>query len=88
VSTWWLITVIAGAPVSWQLICAAGATWRERAHVMSVCMQVEAAASNGIVLYERRQDGSALLIVPGTAEYGQVMTADVISGISGEKSSR
>ena len=85
-STWLSITVIAGAQVISQLICVTGAICQERARARAVCIQLEAAASSGIILVGQHRDGSSLLIVPGRPAQGQALTAELASSAFGEKS--
>lgn len=85
VSAWLPIAVIAGAQVASQLIGVAGAIWQERARAASVREQMEAAASSGTMLCERYSDGSALVIVPGTADREQVSAAELLHGALSEK---
>ena len=87
-STWLSITVIAGAQTIGQLICLVGAIWQERARAASVRQQMEAAASSGTIVCERRRDGSTLLIVPVTAAREQASAAELLVGALTEKSPR
>jgi hypothetical protein len=85
VSAWLPIIVIAGAQVISQLICVAGAVWQERARASAVCTQMEAARSSGTILVKRHQDGSVLVIVPGTAAREQTSAAELLVGALDEK---
>ena len=87
-STWLSITVIAGAQIIGQLICLIGGVWQERARAASVRRQMEAAASSGTIVCERRHDGSTLLIVPVTAAREQASATELLLGALTEKSPR
>lgn len=62
-----LIVVAAVTVVLWRLVGVAGVIWQEWARVQAHCMQMEAAASSGAMLCERRPDGTTLLVMPGSA---------------------
>jgi hypothetical protein len=88
VSAWFSISVIAGAQALSQLICVVGAIWQERMRAASLFVRIEAAAESGIIVCEWHQDGSALLIVPGTAAGAHAVAAELIPGMFGERLAR
>jgi hypothetical protein len=67
---WFLIIVPASTVVVWRLVRVAGVIWHERARIASHCIQMETAALNGAILYERLPDGTTLLVMPGAAHEG------------------
>ncbi len=64
---WLLIVVVAVTVVLWRLVGVAGVIWQEWARVTAHCAQMEAAASTGAMLCERRPDGTTLLVMPASA---------------------
>jgi len=62
---WFLVIVAAMTIGTWRLVSAAGAIWQERARVTAHCTQMETAALNSAILFERLPDGTTLLVMPG-----------------------
>jgi hypothetical protein len=64
VIAWLPVAVLAAGQAVLRLISLAAAVLYERAHARSNCAQMTTAAANDVLLYERRQDGTTLLIIP------------------------
>jgi hypothetical protein len=52
---------------------------QERARTASHCIEMEKAAASGAVLWERRPDGTTLLVMPGTASLDSEAVAEVMT---------
>ena len=74
---WLPAAVLAAGQVILRLISLAASVWQERVHARSNCAQMHAAAVNGVILCERRQDGATLLIIP---RYPQSQDRDSAAG--------
>ena len=61
---WLPVAVLAAGQAVLRLISLVAAVWQERVHARSNCAQMSTAAANDVLLFERRQDGTALLIIP------------------------
>ena len=61
---WLPVAVLAAGQAVLRLISLAAAVLYERVHARSNCAQMTTAAANDVLLYERRQDGTTLLIIP------------------------
>lgn len=61
---WLPVAVLAAGQVILRLINLAASVWQERVHARSNCAQMYTAAVSDVILYERRQDGATLLIIP------------------------
>jgi hypothetical protein len=64
VIAWLPVAVLAAGQAVLRLISLAAEVWQERVHARSVCAQMSTAAASDVMLYERRQDGTTLLIIP------------------------
>jgi len=64
VIAWLPVAVLAAGQAVLRLISLAAAVWQERVHARSNCAQMSTAAANDVLLYERRHDGTTLLIIP------------------------
>jgi hypothetical protein len=64
VIAWLPLVIVAATQIIVRLIGVAAAIWQERARANANCAQMRAAAGGGVALFERRQDGSGLVIVP------------------------
>jgi hypothetical protein len=62
--TWLPVAVLATGQAVLRLINLVAAVWHERVHAKSNCAQMSTAAASGVMLYERRQDGTTLVIIP------------------------
>lgn len=63
-TAWLPVVVLAVAQITVRLIGIAAVIWQERARAKSHCAQMQAASASGVVLLERRRDGTGLAIVP------------------------
>jgi hypothetical protein len=61
---WLPVAVLAAGQAVLRLISLAAAVWQEWVHARSNCAQMSTAAASDVLLYERRQDGTTLLIIP------------------------
>lgn len=61
---WLPVAVLAAGRIILRLISLAASVWQERVHARSNCVQMYTAAVSNVMLYERRQDGAILLIIP------------------------
>jgi hypothetical protein len=77
---WLPITLVAMTQIAFRFITVAGVVWRERARAESHRVQMETAASTGVMLCERLGDGTALLIIPPTARPDQAVVTRIMPG--------
>jgi len=77
-----LITAVAATQVATQVISVISVIWHERTRAASHCVQIEAVAACGAMLYERLDDGSVLLIAANSAGSGDAAAAAVEWAIS------
>lgn len=64
VIAWLPVAVLTAGQIVLRLISLAAAVWQERVHARSNCAQMSTAAASDVMLCERRQDGTTLLITP------------------------
>jgi hypothetical protein len=62
--TWLPVAVLAAGQAVLRLISLVAAVWHEWMHAKSNCAQMSRAAASDVMLYERRQDGTTLVIIP------------------------
>ncbi len=62
--TWLPVVILAVAQVIARLVGIATVVWQERARANSHCAQMRAASVSGVVLLERRRDGTSLMVIP------------------------
>ena len=78
----WLLFMLAAVTlVVWRLVSVVGLHLQERARVTSHCTQMEKAAASGAVLWERRPDGTTLLVMPGMASLDQAAVAEMMTTV-------
>lgn len=61
---WLPVVVLAVAQIAVRVIGVAAMIWQEQVRANSHCAQMRTAAAAGVVLIERRRDGSGLAIAP------------------------
>jgi hypothetical protein len=64
VIAWLPIAVVILTQITLRLISVACLIWQERAHAKSNCAQMETAAATAAMIYEGRQNGTILVIIP------------------------
>jgi hypothetical protein len=80
VIAWLPVVVVAATQIVVLLIGVAAAVWQERERANANCAQMRTAAGHGVALFERRQDGSGLVIVP----QGQMSREETAPGMDPE----